>query len=220
MPRRQRLRQRACVDSGEECEVEFCRAIERVCLGDCPGGECESVCSAATCSDGIQNGAEIAPDCGGACGDCILECDPAVEVRDLSDYLVEDGLWRDRGAETAFPESSISFLEPQIVPCGAPAAGIGPEVVYRFVVPTQGTYRISTALTGTDLSTDTLVYVYIDVCDFSINEESVCSDDPDGDLRGETEVTLRRNDVAFIVVDSQRPGFANTNYALEVERLP
>lgn len=206
-----------CIDASDPCEAEFCNPVERVCLGDCPGGDCSGLCEVATCDDGIQNGGELAADCGGPCGDCVLECDPAVRVRDLSDFAISAGLWRDRGAETSFPESSISFFDTPS--CAGPAGAIGPEVIYRFVVEQAGLYRITTALTGTELETDTLVYVFVDVCDPNVNEDISCGDDPDGDLRGSTEVRLRRGDVAFIVVDSQRPRFASTNYALEVERL-
>jgi hypothetical protein len=40
--------------------------------GDCLSGVCQTTCQAAGCSDAVQNGLEVATDCGGGCGARLL----------------------------------------------------------------------------------------------------------------------------------------------------
>jgi hypothetical protein len=78
----------AC-DAAGDCESQSCRA------GGCGAGV-ERCCQAASCVDGVRNGAEIDVDCGGGCGLCPLSARCAQDNQCESDFC-EAGLCADPG---------------------------------------------------------------------------------------------------------------------------
>lgn len=64
----------ADVDCGGSCEVRCLAAQTCGTSDDCSEGfycpEVDRVCTAVSCSDGVRNGSELAPDCGGGCPGC------------------------------------------------------------------------------------------------------------------------------------------------------
>ncbi|MEM6954397.1 MAG: fibrinogen-like YCDxxxxGGGW domain-containing protein [Myxococcota bacterium] len=66
---------------GDVCEARCTAGLDCVFGTDCTSGICISECQPARCTDGIRNGDELGPDCGGSCPGCPLGS-PCVEPSD------------------------------------------------------------------------------------------------------------------------------------------
>lgn len=187
------------------------------CLSsDCAAGVCESTPS---CDDGVLNGGELGVDCGGPCGfdRCTVPCPDGMLELDLSAFADGDGRWVHAGA-TLDPDDS-SDLDLTGVMCGDdPGRSSGPEVGYRFDVPTTATYRVTVGADGASTEAPAVVWVQPGYCGAALTP-TVCDVDVAGDTGVMLELELTAGDVAYIVVDSPFEPAGAVEYMLAVERL-
>ena len=109
-------------------------------------------------------------------------------------------------------------MSPWDYDCGEETSfGNGPEVVYRFEVPSDGTYLMSTDVTAADSLADTVVYVLPFECRTTVDAVA-CNEDIDaGNQLSTLSVELFAGEIVFIVVDTYSGADdIGLPYALEV----
>ena len=184
---------------------------------DCETGVCiEDRCAVGSCTDGVRNGDEVAPDCGGRCGggSCV-ECAVDHTIVDLRAYEASATLW--------------SFVE---VPSGRPTSASAyepscrddistPERLFTFVAPGDGSYLITTdvgALDGESRAFDTVLMVY-DGCAGGAIELDCNEDGPDAGEFSTVTMELVSGQLIYLIVDGFPAFNLNVAFGIEVQRL-
>lgn len=198
-------------------------AIGRSCRAhtDCVTATCNAeflVCAAPSCSDGVRNGTEVAPDCGGTCGGepCLVECEPDQDWIDANLFYTAFDRWMVMTIDgSPFHLGEVSRFEPRTTSC---AIGFGPsgEAVHRFQAPRDGSYTFSTAIPSITTTANTVLYLRANSCR-SDSTEVACNDDASPTERRSTLThSMRAGEVVFVVVDGFGPADSGGSYVLMI----
>ena len=171
------------VDCGGECggcfDGQACLASTDCGSRVCGEGDDGRFCKPPTCTDGVRNGFEREPDCGGLCASCSCRAEAVVSLN----------------APGQINGTTSGKKNYEHAGCGT--SGEAPEVVHEVTVPARGVYCASTS----GSAFDTILYVRTECSDE--NSEIACNDAIDYPTEQTSQVEFVADETApvFVVVD-------------------